>query len=107
LARRRVWWRRRWVAGLAAAVVAVAAVLASWPGRRVENPADRKVQVARTPPPLPPSPRPADVARVPVLEHRIKRLPPHQKASGGPPREPLLVRLVTDDPNVVIYWIAD
>jgi hypothetical protein len=23
------------------------------------------------------------------------------------PRQPLLVRLVTDNPNIVLYWIAD
>jgi len=105
LARRRAWWRRQWVAGLAAVVVLLAVALASWPGRRVESPPGRKVQVAQTPPPSPPLPT-SVVVRVPVLEHRIKRLPPHEKAAAAV-RQPLLVRLVTDDPNVVIYWIAD
>jgi hypothetical protein len=27
---------------------------------------------------------------------------------GGPPHlEPVTIKLLTDDPNVVIYWIAD
>jgi len=25
----------------------------------------------------------------------------------APPAPPLLVKLTTDDPNVIIYWIAD
>jgi hypothetical protein len=29
------------------------------------------------------------------------------KAPRRPAAEPLLVKLVTDDPDVVIYWIAD
>jgi hypothetical protein len=42
--------------------------------------------------------------------HRVRRHtsgPPVQRAGLKPaPAEPLVVKLVTDDPNVVIYWIS-
>ena len=75
---RRPAWRRIWVGGLVA--VAAAAVLLLWP---------RPVAPARVV-----HPRRA-VARA-VVSKPEKR-----------PMEPLVVKLLTDDPNVIIYWIAD
>jgi anti-sigma factor RsiW len=99
---RRPLWRRAWGYGLAAAVVALLAMLALRPGRTPER---RAPVVAAVHPPLiavsepviPPAPR-RRVAR------RVVR-PPSVPESPAP--EPLMVKLQTEDPNVVIYWIAD
>ena len=97
-----LWARRAWGYGLAAVAVAVLAMLALRPGRTPER---RAPIVAVTHPPsiavsepvIPPAPR-RRVAR------RVVR-PPSVPDSPAP--EPLMVKPQTDDPNVVIYWIAD
>ena len=89
-----IWWR--WAAALAAAAVVMLVALAVWPERRVE-PLPR---VALAVPPGPELPHTAQ-AKPPVPPRRG-----HAKPSALP-RQPLLVRLVTDDPNIVIYWIAE
>jgi hypothetical protein len=33
--------------------------------------------------------------------------PPLQQGEPGPPAQPLVVKLITDDPDVVIYWISE
>jgi hypothetical protein len=40
---------------------------------------------------------------------RARKAPPSAPVSAPekPPAEPLVVKLLTDDPNVIIYWIAD
>jgi len=98
---RRAWWRSGWVYGVAAAAVALLVVLAVWPGRRV-MPLPR---IAVAGPPAPAVMAVAARREVVTSRGRRKRLPhqPHQQEL----RQPLLVRLVSDDPNVVIYWIAD
>jgi hypothetical protein len=96
----RAWWRRGWVCALVAAVVMMMA-LASWPVRRVETLPPRVVAV------IPPAPaaQALQAVRARSLPHkrRVMTAGPVEK----PPRQPLMVRLVTDDPNVIIYWIAD
>lgn len=101
LARRRIW-RRYWVAGLAgAAAMLVALTLAIWPEHRVQPLPPVALAIPKAPEvqliPVSPSPRP----RPRALERRVVA---RRKTE---PRQPLLVRLVTDDPNVVLYWIAD
>jgi hypothetical protein len=94
-------WRPVWAGGAAAAAV----FLMLWVGKRHERPAtehERPIASA-----LPIAPRPAAVpAAVPKPKlrarvHRVRKVPP------PPPAEPLTVKLITDDPNVVIYWIID
>ncbi len=81
----------------AAAVLAVAAVV--WVSRRAPEP----------PPPLP---RPVASMPAPALPEAVPK-PPVRRAVRKPrpvpkPRpEPLLVKLETSDPNVVIYWIVE
>lgn len=98
---RRVWWRPLWVFGLAAAAAVIGVAIALRPLPPVapmptvaiappaapvwQPPAIRTVRHRR---------RPAAVAR-PVVAH------------AQPSGPPIVVKMVTDDPDVVIYWITD
>lgn len=91
-------WRWAWIGGLAAAAVLL--VLALQP-RPVPPP---QVTLALPPVteapvvlPAPPTPRPQPRRPAPV----------HRARKPRSPQEPLMVKLITDDPNVVIYWIAN
>jgi len=91
MAPRRIWGWRVALAAVAAAVVLVA-LLEREPVRPIAP--LPKLQVPAAVPPPPPVVRAA--------------LPPKRRAR---PRvaepEPLVVKIVTDDPDIVIYWIAD
>jgi hypothetical protein len=105
---RRPWRRWLWVPGLAAGL-AVAAVFL--PMRPVEK--TSRVRVAAV--------RPSEDAPVPLRSSvpatppvRVTRVRPHRSSApirrtpGPPPLvEPLVVKLITSDPDIVIYWIAD
>jgi len=102
--KRRPLWRRAWSFGLAAAVVAVLVMLALQPGQRLPQPLSNV--------------RGSDVSEPRTLESGMGRKlpPPHRRVArrvvlptvpDTPDPEPLIVKLQTDDPNVVIYWIAD
>ena len=97
------WWRRGWVVGLAAAVAVMVVALASWPVPKVEILLPRVIAV------IPPAPAAQALQAVRRqargLPYRRRVVSPEQ--AGKTPRQPLMVRLVTDDPNVIIYWIAD
>ena len=95
-------WRRIWVGGLVAAAAAV--VLLLWP-RAVQTPERIEMAVSRPAAPQIEEPRPAHVTH----RRRARMAPPSAAVSAPekPPTEPLVVKLLTDDPNVVIYWIAD
>jgi anti-sigma factor RsiW len=93
-------WRRAWVyAMLAAAAVLLIAV---WP-RRPQS-------VVAPMPPAPAAPM-AQVVRAPAAStaHHRKRPRKIEVKAEEPaePAEPLVVKLLTDDPNVIIYWISD
>jgi hypothetical protein len=96
------WARRRaWGYGLAAAaVVALLAMLALRPGR---------TPVRLAPPVVAANHAPVVAVREPVSppppHRRVVRRKVKQEPAAQP--EPLIVKLQTDDPNVVIYWIAD
>ena len=97
---RRVTWPV-WAAGLAAAV---ALLLMLFPGRRAPvrsspAPPPPPLQVAETDPNPAPVPVPPPVGRK-VRTRRVRKTQP-------PAAGPLMVQLVTDDPDVVIYWIVD
>jgi hypothetical protein len=94
-------WRMAAALALAAALILV--TLAIW--------RDRRGQVAPLPiqpPPLqvsaPPSP-----AIAPAVELRAKSVPRrHRRGALNPPAEhPLVVKILTDDPDVVIIWLVD
>jgi predicted anti-sigma-YlaC factor YlaD len=99
---RMAWWRRGWVLGLAAAVVITVLGLASWPGRRVETLTPRVVAVI----PLAPAAQALRPVRPGSRPHK-RRAATTEQVRDPAPSQPLMVRLVTDDPNVIIYWIAD
>jgi hypothetical protein len=43
----------------------------------------------------------------PGVRHRARRKPPVIGVIGPPNPTPLVVKMLTDDPNVVIYWISE
>jgi len=100
-----LWARRRaWGYGLAAVAVALLAMLALRTGRiPVAVRTNRSLTVAALS-------LPVVVAREPVTPPPHRRVVRHAVRSNVPDTsdpEPLIVKLQTDDPNVVIYWIAD
>jgi hypothetical protein len=109
--RRRPFWRRGWAFGFAAVAVALLVVVAP-PVRSL---------LAPNPRPIPKSPVassagglaagvfvPPDSQGAPVTQGspRIASHPRRArlKAQRG---EPVLIRIVSDNPDVVIYWIAE
>ena len=86
---RRVWRRLAWISG-----VGVAAALL--------------FAVALKPGPLP-APPPRVALAIPQAPLTIPNRPATSRpqAASLPHREPVLVKLQTSDPNIVIYWIAD
>jgi len=91
---RRPFWRRAWVYGFAAVAAMLLAAVAIWPSRWVAPPPPEVAIVH-----APAAPVPIVPARPPQAGHK-----PRKKAEPG---EPLMVRLVTDNPDVVIYWISE
>jgi len=97
-------WRWVWLGGLAAAAVTAMLLVALRPARVVELP---HVAVCVPPAPAPPVLRPLPrgggsvAARFPSRDRKGAVL-----ASASEP-EPLVVKMITTDPDVVIYWIAD
>jgi hypothetical protein len=92
------------IAAVAAAVAILLVVLRPHPVRKVDTP---QPVVAHAPAPQPPP-----VERAELVKHRRKSM--RRRAvvvAKAPPRheeaKPLVVKLVTDDPNVVIYWISE
>ena len=111
---RRPVWRWAWVGSLAAAAMVLAFVMiprptpvgqASWPAFLPQAP----VPVYG---PAAPSQRAAGnggtaMRRRPQSVVRVRQ---QEGRPGGPPhqdQEPMVIKLLTDDPNVVIYWIGE
>lgn len=91
---------RRWWPIIAAAAAAVIAFLAvSHEEPQFPSP---PAPVAHLTPPADPVLIPA---RAPVRHHRRVRKP--QPKPAPPVEQPLLVKFITDDPEVVVYWIVD
>ncbi|MGO9258015.1 MAG: hypothetical protein ACLQU1_17135 [Bryobacteraceae bacterium] len=106
------WWRRRWLRVAAIAALACCALWLELAIERIHRPVPPP-QVALAHPPAPPLAVPAvamparAVTRA-VLPRAIRNpgLPPLPR-QPAPPEEQLIVRIVTDDADVVIYWIAN
>jgi anti-sigma factor RsiW len=96
------WWRRVWVYGSAMAAAALVLLLLA---------PDRNTPV------LPPLPVPQAVIAAAPLEtsrpvvlkaaHHKPHVRPRPLVARSEPGQPIVVKLVTDDPDVVIYWITD
>ena len=108
---RRPFWRSAWVYTFCALALLIMTFV-FWPRHRVEI-AHRKVPapkpLAIADPPIPLEAAPVRVVARVARERRPRRL---VKPTGPPliaaqPEKPLVVKLVTDDPDVVIYWITD
>ena len=84
---RRAWRRLAWVSG-----VGIAAALL--------------LGVALRPAPLP-GPPPRIIARIPAAELVKTVARPAPSPVPAKRHEPIVVKLQTADPNIVIYWIAD
>jgi hypothetical protein len=99
--RRRAGFSRRGALAplLALAAALVLAVVLLWPRHPPKH-----VTVARV--------QPAHVAPVPPASiipahHRVVRRHHHRAPAAQPSGPPLLVQFVTDNPNIVIYWLVD
>lgn len=102
-AERRPWWRRGWIYGAALAAAAVLLVVASLPAPK---PQPHQVAVVTVPPVRTTAPpAPAKVRRVRHVHRTIQRAPVAPIATPVGTK-PIVVKLVTDDPNIVIYWIT-
>jgi anti-sigma factor RsiW len=91
--------RLYWKLALAAALV-LAAVLV-WPRHR-SGAAPRAAAASHA--------AQAEAGREPAAAHGAAPLAPkhrRRRAPAAPPGAPLLVQFVTDDPNIVIYWLVD
>ena len=114
--RRPVWWPV-WGWGLAAAVAVVAVMMFPRPVGRASRPAFLPsapvAQVSR--PATPPKShtaiaKPAAHRRHPTLaqvKQEGRRTHEGRGYPGPPHLEAVTIKLLTDDPNVIIYWIAD
>lgn len=101
--KRRPLWAWAWSLGLAAAVVALLMMLALRPGRTpVVTRSNRSLTFAALS-----SPAVREPVVPPRPHRRVARRVVRPKVPEAPNPEPLIVKLQTDDPNVVIYWIAD
>ena len=106
--RRRVW-RWVWACGMAA-VVAAAVVLTPRPepvgqaSRPASRPAFLPAQVYG---PAAPVQRAAEIRRPVVHRRRALTQVKQEGRPGGPPHQQVTIKLLTDDPNVVIYWIGE
>ncbi|HUD99086.1 MAG TPA: hypothetical protein VMR62_05890 [Bryobacteraceae bacterium] len=49
----------------------------------------------------------AAVQAAPIIPVRHRVVHRHRRAPAEPPGPPLLVQFVTDNPNIVIYWLVD
>jgi hypothetical protein len=108
-AQRLPWWRSAWVYGLAA-VAAAALLVVSLVPRHPAGPIGAATVTERdTPSPsLTPVPveAPPKLHRARAVRHR-QPLPILPVAAPPDPGPPVVVKLLTDDPDVVIYWITD
>ncbi len=105
---RRPVWRRPWAWALAATV---AAVLVAWvvvpvrqlaPRIATARQAASAIAPAVSEPPAAGAPAPKSARLV-----RVRRAPVARQPETRSTDEALLVKLYTDDPSVIIYWIAD
>jgi hypothetical protein len=94
--------RRRATSWIAAAAAAVLILL-------IAHQASQRKPVVETRPQPRPMTAPATVEPPPetVAKFAVRRRKPKPAPHGGPSEQPLLVKMMTPDPDVVVYWIVD
>ena len=97
-------WHGKWIYGLVA-LTAILAVIVATRSKPVSPPV-RQLAVAPAPA-VQPVPAPATPKPAPVRHARPRRLLASSMIRRPPLAEPVVVKLMTNDPDVVIYWIAD
>jgi hypothetical protein len=110
---RRPWWRQVWVYGAVVAAAVAITIVGLRPA--THRPVDVAVvtPAETVKPPATALPEPAAVPPVHKRAHvrAARKVEAPIAPPAGPVRaaasEPLLVKLITDDPDVVIYWISD
>jgi hypothetical protein len=118
-AERRPWWRGVWAYGFAAAAVAAMLLAAfvgrtPWSARVPLDPPFAQPNQRSAIPERPTGASAADQGVRPTLNaaqsvevtHRRHIAPAPYRVVGPPAPQHLVVKLVTNDPNVVIYWIT-
>lgn len=104
---RHSWWRTAWVYGLAASAAALFLLLALHPSAPV---APRHVAGTAAAPDVPVTARAAGLDTPVKVAHRRRSATRRSRSGEGirvTPAPPIVVKLLTDDPDVVIYWITD
>jgi hypothetical protein len=113
----RPWWRQAWV--YATVLAAMAMLVAVWPKPQKKSMAQARTGVETSDggaDPLVRRRRPGRSARVtpvaaglgrPVARRAAPRGSAPPKPESAKPAEQLVVKLLTDDPDVIIYWITD
>jgi hypothetical protein len=98
--------RRYWRWALAAAVGLAVVLMLPWRAEKQTEKQAPLAHVKQAPPQVAEVPPSVVSAQTPVVRRRHH---PAQARHAAPPQtgEPLLVQLVTDDPNIVIYWLVD
>jgi len=94
--------RNYWRWALVAAMVLAAILTLPWRTEK-QTPLARVKQTSRQVADTAPA---AVSAQTPVVRRRHHHTPARH-ATAPKPSEPLLVQLVTDDPDIVIYWLVD
>ncbi len=102
---------RRWFFGLAAVAAAAALLAAVWmrPAKHMER-AHRDAALPQREVVVPQSEKAPEIAIVPVRTPGPRSRVQRAETPAVKPvvaDKPLVVKLVTDDPDVVIYWITD
>ena len=93
-------WRLGWV--YAMAVAAMVLLMAVWP-----RPAKRVVVTVPSAAVVPVAEAPRAEPTAPAVVRHRKRPRKVVVVKAEEPAERLVVKLLTDDPNVIIYWITD
>ena len=96
---------RYWKLALAAALVLAAILALPWHSRKPVRVAGKHKPAILAPAAAPAPPVEVVPARRRVVR-KHRRVPLHS-ARAAQPKQPLLVHFVTNDPNIVIYWLVD
>ena len=106
--KRRPVWRWVWAGGLAAVALAMMLTPRPRPVGQALRPAIVPEATARVyGPAAAPVQRAAEIRRPVVHGRRALTQVKQEGRPGGPPHQQVTIKLLTDDPNVIIYWIGE